>query len=213
MFFLLCRILDASCGEDQRLSALFTGARRQLCKKIFSTFGVNPQATCIFVVETTSFCRHPDFLKWLLQIDDYLTSVGKSQCHHIASALTVQIGISAFIDTVTRHFDCRNCLLGQVLILKVRHYNPFMVFQNRILGADAKTPGRQVAASLTLLLTVLLTLSGCGQKGPLFLPPASLAVQKTQGLTPNIYSQSSSTLPAAPSAIDASNVLDLDSAR
>jgi predicted small lipoprotein YifL len=202
-------VSTTSRSKCQWPTALVARTAGQLVEKISSAFGVMPSTVGELVVETSGFCGHPDFLKRLLQIDHDLTAVGECQGDHIAGSLAVKIGISVIIDSVARCLDRCDRLLGQVLVLKVRHYNPSMVVQNRILGASTRILLRQVSTNLTwLMVGGGLTLAGCGQKGPLFLPPAPTMVQKTQMIAPvsatTVESQPSSTLPAAPSAVSAS---------
>ena len=55
---------------------------------------------------------------------------------------------------------------------------------------------QQVGAKLTLILTAILALGGCGQKGPLFLPPSPAAVLKIQNSEPTFEDRKVLTLPA-----------------
>jgi predicted small lipoprotein YifL len=168
-------------------------------------------------MEPTCFCCHPDFLKRFLQIYHNLTAVGKCQRHHIASTLTVQVDVNVVVDAVTRPFNRCDRLFSQVQILKVGHYNPLMVFNKKILGASSKSWCRRGSLSLMgMIFGASLMLTGCGQKGPLFLVPADATSQKTQAVRQPSNEPYSlpppSVAPTAPSATAASAATGLNAA-
>ena len=103
----------------------------------------------------------------LLQIDDDLAAIKKRQRDHAAGALVVNVGIGPIIDPVAGQLDRLERALGQVLIFKVRHYNPLMIFSVRILGRLQAVALRH---GLAAVVVGAAALAGCGQKGPLFLP-------------------------------------------
>jgi predicted small lipoprotein YifL len=101
----------------------------------------------------------------LLQVHNDLTAVGKSQGHHAAGALVVDIGVAVVIDAITPALDGTQQGLGLIQVLKVGHYNRPMKKKSlkfkQILGADRCASG----------LLALMLLGACGQKGALYLPP------------------------------------------
>ena len=147
------------------------------------------------------FRCHPDFLKWFLQVDHDLGAVEKRQRQHVSGALAIHVSIGVVIIAIARHFDCCDRLLGQVLVFKVRHYNPFMVFQNKILGASAQSPHWNSFAKVLFVTSgAVLTLEACGQQGPLFLPPTAELGQKVPAVVPTTSENKvKGVLPIAPS--------------
>jgi predicted small lipoprotein YifL len=110
-----------------------------------------------------------------LQVDDYLTAVGKNQRDHGADALVVDIGVGLLVDTVAAGFDGAQNPLGPLHELRVGHYNFVMLIMARIL------------VSTIILAGVAVDLSACGQKGALFLPAEPAATGRAtlpQSLNP-----------------------------
>jgi predicted small lipoprotein YifL len=62
-----------------------------------------------------------------------------------------------------------------VLIFKVGHYNPVMVSSVQILGVPRFSASLHGLARLAALAIVFMLITGCGQKGPLFIatPPTA----------------------------------------
>ena len=158
----------------QRPSRLLTRTARQAVKKTAGVFGVGPTIADELVVKPARFRRHPDFLQRLLQVDDDLAAVRKCQRDHAAGALVVDVHIGLIVNPVASHLDRVQRAFGMVLVFEVGHYHPFMVFSPQILGPlQTTTPTHGLAA----LVVASALMTGCGQKGPLFIatPPAAPA--------------------------------------
>lgn len=111
----------------------------------------------------------------LLQIDDDLAPVGKSQRDHAARALAIDIGIRFIIDPIAALLHCQQQLLGMVHEFKVGHYNFSML----------RAP--QILVSTIILAASVASLGACGQRGPLYLPTEPASAQRAtlpQTLTP-----------------------------
>jgi predicted small lipoprotein YifL len=111
---------------------------------------------------TTTGCQ-PHLVQGLLQIDDDLAAVGKGQGDHPAHALVVNVGIGRVIQSVTANLYASEHTLSLVHEFKVGHYNRSMLKVKKIL------------VTALALVGCAVTLSACGQKGPLKMPntPAS----------------------------------------
>jgi predicted small lipoprotein YifL len=145
---------------------------------------------------------HPDFLQRLLQIDDDLAAVVKAQRDHAAGTLVVDVGVRFIIDAVASTFYRLQNGFGQVQVFELGHYNPIMfallLCQTRILGRRALAPRQHGLAAFGLSALLLLALMGCGQKGPLFLPPG-------QAMPPTVVPAPNTAAPVlqAPAAVKA----------
>jgi len=185
--------------EAQGLTGLLAGVARQVGKKFACALGVLPTAGHAFVMKAACARGHPNFLQGLLQVDDDLAAVVKAQRHHAARALIVDVGVRFIVDAVTRRLYRLQNGLGQVQVFKLGHYNPIMfvllLSQNRILGRRALAPRQHGLAAYGLSALLLLSLTGCGQKGPLFLPSGQ-AVPVTVVPAPN----TAAPVPQAPAA-------------
>jgi predicted small lipoprotein YifL len=110
-----------------------------------------------------------------LQIDDDLAAVVKAQRDHAAGALVVDVGVRFIVDAVTSPLYRLQNGLSQVQVFELGHYNPIMfallLRHNQILGRRALATRPHGLAAYGLSALLLLALTGCGQKGPLFLPP------------------------------------------
>ncbi len=94
-----------------------------------------------------------------MQVDDDLAAVGKGQGDHAAHTLVVDVGIGGFVEMVTLGFHPAQQGLCQVHEFMIGHgfYNLFMhkfIVWSRWVCAGVLT----------------MTLLGCGQYGPLYLP-------------------------------------------
>ena len=98
-------------------------------------------------------------MQGFLQVDDDLTAVGESQGDHAAHALVIDVGLGGFVDLVALGFDPTQQGLSEVQKFRIGHgfYNLFM--HKFIVWS------RWGCAGL-----LCLTLLGCGQYGPLYLP-------------------------------------------
>ena len=138
-----------------------------------------------------------------MQVDDDLAFVDKSQRDHAAGALVVDIHVALVIEPVAGGLDGFKHAFGQVLVLKVRHYNPVMVFSVQILGRLRAAGVRHgLVMSMLALLLGTAVLSGCGQKGPLFLavPPKAPPALQTDTLPSLTTAPPAVTLPALPAS-------------
>ena len=106
-------------------------------------------------------------MQWLLQIDDNLTSVRKSQGHHGTDALVVDIGEALVIDMITTRFNGFQQFFSLVQEFKVGHYNFTML---RIC---------QILVTTIVLASSAVSLSACGQQGPLYLPAPTVQTKVT----------------------------------
>lgn len=143
--------------EVQTQPRLLAGKTRKTRKKLTLPFGISPLAVLKLVVVASTQSGHPNFMQWLLQVNDDLRSVGKHQGHHAAAALIVDIRIGFIIDAIAADLDVLQSCLSTVHELRVGHYNFVMLKTSFILGR-------------TLCLAAMLGLWACGQTGALYLP-------------------------------------------
>jgi predicted small lipoprotein YifL len=85
------------------------------------------------------------------------------------------------IDLVARCFNRPQECLGSIKVVGIGHYNAIIMLKQSILGRVFSPSAVQGAC---VALAAVWLMSGCGQKGPLFLPSAtavqpSTAVQRT----------------------------------
>ena len=105
-------------------------------------------------------------MQWLLQVHDDLAATGKSQSHHRPDALVVYIGVRLGVDPVATGLYGLEDRLRTVHEFWVGHYNFRMM---RI---------RQILVSVIVLAPIAVAVSGCGQKGALFLPTEPAAAHR-----------------------------------
>jgi predicted small lipoprotein YifL len=105
-------------------------------------------------------------MQGFLQVDDNLAAVRKDQCDHTAHALIVDVCEALVIDAVTARFDSFEQNFGMVHEFRVGHYN-FAMCQSL-----------QILVSTIALASSAVSLSGCGQQGPLYLPTEPAAANR-----------------------------------
>ena len=110
----------------------------------------------------------------LLQINDDLAPIGKHNGHHAACSLVVQIGNHLVVDSVAIALNGFKQHFGLVHEFGIGHYNFAMLKSLPIL------------VSASVLVAGAMSLSACGQRGPLYLPSGPTAT---------------ATLPAAPASM------------
>lgn len=152
--------------EGQRLSRLLAGAEGQLGEKFTRPFGVHPLLSIKPVVKSARPRGHPKFLQWLLQVHDNLTAVGESERDHATHPLIVDVGICGIVDAVAGTLQGAQSSFSVIQVFVVGHYNAKMINTHRILGALCGSQRLLVAAAL---MGAGLLVTGCGQKGPLYL--------------------------------------------
>jgi predicted small lipoprotein YifL len=129
----------------------------------------------------------------LLQVDDNLTAVGKSERDHAARALVVNVGVGVVVQPIAAGLYARKQAFSMVQKFKVGHYNRCMLKVWKIL------------VTVHALVGGAAMLTACGQKGPLFSPntpesagratlPQALTPWRTQN-TPRTPSQDASSKP------------------
>ena len=106
-------------------------------------------------------------MQGFLQVDDNLALVGKNQGHHATNALIVNVGLARVIDTVTTCLHCFEKIFSVGHEFRVGHYNFTMLHICQIL------------VSTIVLAISAVSLSGCGQQGPLYLPAPTAQAQVT----------------------------------
>jgi predicted small lipoprotein YifL len=139
-------------------------------------------------MKATRFGGHPDFLQRLLQVDDDLAAVCKGQGDHAARTLVVDIGIGVIVDAVACQLNSTQGVFCVVKIFKVGHYNPVMVALFKIFQILGRLHAAFLRHGLAVLLPAALLgltgLSGCGQKGPLFIPVPPVAAAAAPPVMP-----------------------------
>lgn len=115
-----------------------------------------------------------------LKIHDNLAPVFKGQRDHAANALIVDIRVVAVVEPIAGGFNAAQQAFRTVHEFKVGHYNLPMLKVHQIL------------VTTIVLAAGAVVLNGCGQKGPLVLPPP-----KTASTAPK--SPAASVIPGAPS--------------
>ena len=131
-------------------------------------------------------------MQWLLQIHDDLAATGKRQCNHRPDTLVVYVGVCQGVDPVATSLDGLEDRLRPVHEFWVGHYNFRML---RI---------RQILVSVIVLAPVAVAISGCGQKGALFLPTEPAAAHRATLV--QTLRLSTTMAPASAPAVAASDV-------
>jgi predicted small lipoprotein YifL len=140
------------------LTGLRAGLLRQGHEKFTLSLGVLPQPIYPAVMKATGFASEPNFMQWLLLIDDDLALVCKGQRHHASHALVVYICIGTIVNAITALLYCAKQCFRLVHKFRVSHYNSTMFEATRIL------------IRLWFMGGSVVYLVGCGQTGPLYLP-------------------------------------------
>lgn len=194
--------------KHQGGSCLLGSQLTQHSKQLSTGFRVRPETFTPLKVVATALGGQPNFVQRFLQVDHNLTPVGKRQRDHAANALIVQVRIGLVIQGIARNFYGFQRRFGMVQVVKVGHYNFRMLKWLKILEAmphaDPKpslvvhlraeqqvneTPHRDTVPHkpcprdfpwmLVGLMASTSLISGCGQKGPLYIPAPATATTAT----------------------------------
>ena len=139
---------------------------REGCKKLSLAFCVLPLAILPTKMKSSSLGCEPNLVQRFLQIDNDLTAIWKSQCHHATHPLVVHIRIGFVIDTVAASLYRLQQRFRLIEKFGIGHYNFTMLRTKQILVR-------------TLVLGVgVFNLVACGQTGSLYLPTRSTPVKQ-----------------------------------
>jgi hypothetical protein len=119
---------------------LLGGVGAQTFKELASTLGVLPLLPIQAIVEAAGLGRQPDFMQWLLLVDDNLAAIGEHQCHHAAHALGIEVGIGGVVDAVCSTAPPPATAVPRGPEFKVSHYNSHMLKASQILIRTLSLP-------------------------------------------------------------------------
>jgi predicted small lipoprotein YifL len=179
---------------------LLTGTAGEHFKQLTLTFGIQPLTVDVFVMKPATLGGQPDLLQGFLQIHNDLAVIVKHQRNHAARTLIVDISIGLLIDTVTMGLNGFERIFSQVQKFNVSHYNAIMKNISQIVN--------RVATMLAMGLSaagLILSLTACGQRGPLYLPTMPAGVERAS-LVDTLTKPSATApaaLPAAPAPVTA----------
>jgi predicted small lipoprotein YifL len=132
---------------------------------------IDPLAVLPFKMMTIKLGGHPKLLQRGLFINDNFTAIWESDAQQATVALIIKIQL-LFFDGL---FHCQQNTIGQLIIFYVIHRLHLFAFAAKdaiIERSKIKETETMKAVMQTLLILMLasLGLTGCGQKGDLFLP-------------------------------------------
>jgi predicted small lipoprotein YifL len=135
-------------------------------------------------------------MQGLLQVDDDLAAIRKTERDHPPDALVVDVRIRLVVDAITASFDAAQQRFGSIHEFGVGHYNFTMLNVLQILVSGP-------CMRFALAASVVGALAGCGQKGPLYLPTGEAAAARAtlpETLIPARPAQPASAPPATGTA-------------